>query len=144
MIYNAKSQMTLIQCVKKNDIKGQSFSSFSRVLRECICSKENVTKHCSNKNQYPLMRNNPRLHSEMASTGGSGNNPGGSEYGGSGSGNQKATDPTVPRSGPWQQKPRTKCEWEQEPARPQCLDGRCNHPDHKPSGESNYTHEKKK
>lgn len=134
--------MMLIQCVKRTHIKGHSFPSFARVLRECNCSKVNVTKRCNNSQSIPLKSSNPSHHSEMASTGGSGNNPGGSGY--TGSGSQKHTDPTVPRSGPWQQKPRTKCEWEQEPARPQCLDGSCDRPEHKHKGESNYTHEKKK
>lgn len=50
----------------------------------------------------------------------------------------------MPRTGPWQHTPRTESQWEQELARPQCSDGRCNNPQHEHKGEINYTYEKKK
>ncbi|KAK2600656.1 hypothetical protein N8I77_010176 [Diaporthe amygdali] len=84
----------------------------------------------------------------MASTGGGnnpgGNNPGGSGHSGSGSKKEKETDPTVPRSGSWQHKPLTEWEWAEEPARVNCVRGDCERDAHVHSGESNYTHEKKK
>ncbi|POS71223.1 hypothetical protein DHEL01_v210382 [Diaporthe helianthi] len=81
----------------------------------------------------------------MATPGGGQMNPGGSGHGpsgggGSGSGGKKSQDPSVPRCGPWQDKPRTESQWDQEPPRPSCISGSCTREQHEHSGESNYTH----
>lgn len=85
----------------------------------------------------------------MASTGGSGSNPGGSGYGGSGSGasgsgGQKSQDPTVPRSFPGDQLRRTEWQYDQEPVRPSCIKGTCERDQHEHKDESDYTYMPKK
>ncbi|KAG8162911.1 hypothetical protein KVR01_007389 [Diaporthe batatas] len=73
-----------------------------------------------------------------------GKNPGGSGYGGSGGGGSREKppqDPSIPRSGPWQDKPRTESQYEQEQPRPGCLKGSCERKQHEPSGD-NYTYAK--
>lgn len=107
------------------------------------------TPPCDVCRSYPLKTPGPNRNGRMASAGGSRNKSGGSGYGGSGYGvsgprKQKATYPTVPRTGCWQQKPLTESEWEQDPPISTCIKGTCEDPKQEDKGESKYTYEKKK
>lgn len=76
-----------------------------------------------------------------------GSGAGGAGQGGSGHGarKQKTVDPSVPRSGPWQDKPLTESQWPAEQkGRRNCLTGDCDRPGHICDATVDYTTDPKK